>query len=270
MRAQKTMKGANGPKDCRDDMDPEILRLVQEQLGQIRALRERLDSVEEYCAAIAKRLGADDQAPAEPLQSQEASVPADTLAEKAFLGETSDLTDAGMRYVDKGTCNLKDALVAVLSHAGKPLSFEDIFAAIQHESPELLPDEKPKLHVRRLLYRRDIFTLRHGFFLLRSASATGSNSVANPKTTSLNSRERPPDETLILDTNALLAKRSAVEKDETAPSSASASAEEAPASPPSRGRLPRQDHFTSRLESILGTDTRFRVPPKESEPSAQE
>jgi hypothetical protein len=66
---------------------------------------------------------------------------------------------------DRASMTLKDHVVDILSKAGRPLPFEEVYKRLE-EGDAPLPREKPKLVVRQILYNKVLFQVTHGAFTL--------------------------------------------------------------------------------------------------------
>ncbi len=253
-------------------MEEELKSLVNKQFLQIKAMQRRMEAVEKMCEAIAERIGLASGDTPLPLESADVPEPpaiSTRLQTPSNSGETADLMDDGSRNTDgSGAHDLKNTIIAIVTNSERPLSFEDIYARLKQETPAMLPEEKPKLHVRRILYRKDLFMLRHGVFSLNPSLKPSSEESGIVETgVQAPGQDRPQDEMLVLEGGGSpLYRRHATDPDAD---TATTPEPEPPAerSPPPRPRLPRADHFTKRLEDILGTNTRFRVNQDESKSS---
>ena len=78
---------------------------------------------------------------------------------------------------DPANMTLKDHVVDVVTKAGKPLTFEDVYKRLE-EKKAPLPADKPKLVVRQMLYNKALFQVVHGAFAIASDSAAASAAVA--------------------------------------------------------------------------------------------
>lgn len=66
-----------------------------------------------------------------------------------------------------GASPLSAALMGIISKAGKSLSFEEIYKRLEQDYPALVPADKPKLVVRKVLYDRSYFkVVVNGLFAL--------------------------------------------------------------------------------------------------------
>lgn len=66
------------------------------------------------------------------------------------------------------TSNLRQALVQILTTAGKPLPFNNIYSKLQEQNVEL-PESKPMLVVRKLLYDKTLFdVVKGGLFQIKA------------------------------------------------------------------------------------------------------
>jgi hypothetical protein len=176
-------------------MDIKINMFSTEELAQMLEIRKQMDHLQHRYDAIVKaahaRLaaapggaaapapkpdtpGREEPRPAIPQAAAPAPAPAKSDAAGAGASKTEPERPAapsapalkGSPAAEAKGGSLKDAVVAVLKAADAPLDFETVFQKLE-EAGAPLPEEKPKLVLRRILYDKNAFDIVKGRFTAR-------------------------------------------------------------------------------------------------------
>ncbi|MBN1558128.1 MAG: hypothetical protein JW951_08280 [Lentisphaerae bacterium] len=119
--------------------------------------------------------GAKPTAPANPAASPDTAEAAakGTAASGAAPGDGGSGAKPAVEKKDDGTTvvkapvgTLKEEICSILRAGSGPLTFEDIYEGLESRGAPL-PDEKPKLVVRKLLYDRGTFEVSNGRYTLK-------------------------------------------------------------------------------------------------------
>ncbi|MCX7590822.1 MAG: hypothetical protein N2255_04255 [Kiritimatiellae bacterium] len=179
------MKAGNSPEAARCKVvEARINMLTPEEIAELAEIRRKMEELQaRYDALVARAHPLGGPGLAVPQMPSSANVVSDASVASGSTGAAqvsrpeprSDLTSppqtgavpsasperpfAGMK--------LSDAVIAVLRAAGQPLPFEIIFKRLQ-EGGAPLPNEKPMLAVRQVLYNQKLFTVEKNRFRLIS------------------------------------------------------------------------------------------------------
>lgn len=113
-------------------------------------------------APVAQEKAPEPAAPSQPASSSEREISGSSVTPS--FSSIPSAPSSPSRWLEGMT--LRQAVIAVLRKAGRPLTFQQVYQELQAGGAPL-PAEKPMLKVRGVLYNTDTFVIRHGAFELR-------------------------------------------------------------------------------------------------------
>ena len=165
----------------------------------------------------------------------------------------------------EGSDELRETIISILFEAGVPMTFEKLYQKLQTSGVQL-PEDRPKLVVRKLLYSPKLFRMLRGTFSLAEGIHPGGvlpaegveADVAEAGATD-QAAEADQAAADAQDTNVAEPEQPVAEEREAPPPEPPPPAAPAPAAPRVGVSAIPPGHYTRALEAILGTDVRVRM-----------